>query len=376
MAAVDDPQKTLFHPFDTGDIDPPGKGQRLLFLGAEPGFRLPEGFDAELTLVQGFKPDVMKLRASRYTVLPQAEGDGYDIALVLAGRHRGLNEGRLAEAIHRVMPGGLVLVGGSKEDGVAAFRARLEQRGVAANEMLVGNVPAPALVEGDMVQTYRSYHPWRGVVPLEGSLSKYHGIAFWLRRSPEAEAYAQTMRDWQSSWPLIDNRFRTAPGMFSHDRIDAGSALLAQHLPTDLSGVAADFCAGWGYLSTELLDRCPKIASLDLFEADHASLEAAKLNLADARVPVTFHWQDLASEPVARVYDAIVMNPPFHQGKAADPAIGNAMIRAASAAMKPNGRLWLVANRGLPYEPALAAGFKQSGELLRDGKFKLLWAKR
>lgn len=370
-----DPQKTLFHPFETGDIDSPGKGQRVLFIGAEPGFRLPEGFDADLTLVQGFKPDVAKLKASRYTALPEAEGDGYDMALVLAGKHRGLNEGRLAEAIQRVKPEGLVVVGGSKEDGVAAFRARLEQRGVVLNELLVGN-PGQIVVGGHSTQTARSYHPWRGVVPLEGSLSKYHGIAFWLRKSAEAEAYAQTMHDWQSNWPLIDSRFRTAPGMFSHDRIDDGSRLLADNLPADLSGAAADFCAGWGYLSAELLARCPKIASLDLFEADHASLEAAKHNLADARVPTRFHWQDLAAEPVARAYDVIVMNPPFHQGKAADPAIGNAMIRAASAALKPNGRLWLVANRGLPYEPALAAGFKQSGELLRDGKFKILWAKR
>jgi len=375
MAVGDDPQKTLFHPFETGDIDPPAKEQRVLYLGAEPGFRLPEGFDSDLTLVQGFKPDVVKLKASRHTVLPEAEGDAYDMALLLAGRHRGLNEGRLAEAIQRVKPGGLVVVGGSKEDGVAAFRARLEQRGAVPNELLVGN-SGQIIVEGGSTPTTRTYHPWRGVVPLEGSLSKYHGIAFWLRKSPEAEAYAQTMRDWQSNWPLIDNRFRAAPGMFSHDRIDAGSELLAQHLPADLSGTAADFCAGWGYLSAELLDRCPKITSLDLFEADYASLEAAKLNLADARVPTKFHWQDLAAEPVARAYDVIVMNPPFHQGKAADPAIGNAMIRAASAAMRPHGRLWLVANRGLPYEPALAAGFKQSGELLRDGKFKILWAKR
>ena len=336
MAAGDDSQKTLFHPFETGDIDPPGKGQRVLYLGAEPGFRLPEGFDADLTLVQGFKPAVMKLKASRHTVLPEAEGDAYDMALVLAGRHRGLNEGRLHDAWGRVRPGGMIVVGGSKEDGADSLKKRVAK-----------------------------------AIELSGSLSKYHGAAFWFQKDERPEL--PLPRDEAA---LINNRFRTAPGMFSHDRIDDGSALLALHLPADLSGAAADFCAGWGYLSAELLDRCPKITSLDLFEADHASLEAARLNLADARVPTKFHWQDLAAEPVARAYDAIVMNPPFHQGKAADPAIGNAMIRAASAAMKPNGRLWMVANRGLPYEPALAAGFKQSGELLRDGKFKLLWAKR
>ena len=37
--------KTLFHPFETGLIDPPGKGARVLFLNAQPGFRLPQGFE-------------------------------------------------------------------------------------------------------------------------------------------------------------------------------------------------------------------------------------------------------------------------------------------------------------------------------------------
>ena len=48
--------KTLFHPFDTGALDAPGADTRALFLGAEPGFRLPEDFKAQLTAVQGFRP--------------------------------------------------------------------------------------------------------------------------------------------------------------------------------------------------------------------------------------------------------------------------------------------------------------------------------
>jgi 16S rRNA (guanine1207-N2)-methyltransferase len=340
MASGVDPQKTLFHAFETGDIDPPAKGRRALFFGAEPDFRLPEGFDADLTLVQGFRPDFQKLKASRHTVLPEADGDGYDMALVLAGKHRGLNDMMLAQSLRRTASDAVIVIGGAKEDGIASLRKRLEV-----------------------------------LTPLDGNLSKFHGQAVWLRRPADALSLA-TMLEAARDGMLLDGRFVTAPGMFSHDRIDDGSRLLAENLPADLSGAAADFCAGWGYLSAELLDRSPGVSSLDVFEADHASLEAAKMNLADARVPMKFHWTDLASEPVARAYDVIVMNPPFHQGKAADPAIGNAMIRAASAALKPNGRLWMVANRGLPYEAALAAGFKQSGELLRDGRFKILWAKR
>ena len=59
------------------------------------------------------------------------------------------------------------------------------------------------------------------------------------------------------------------------------------------------------------------------------SLEAAKANLAERRASTPgFFWHDLLAEPVERRYDAIVMNPPFHQGRAAEPEIGAGMIAA------------------------------------------------
>ena len=48
-----DALKTLFHPFESGALASPGKAQRFLFLGAEPGFLLPVGFSASLELVRG-----------------------------------------------------------------------------------------------------------------------------------------------------------------------------------------------------------------------------------------------------------------------------------------------------------------------------------
>jgi len=336
MAAGGDFQRTLFHPFETGDIGPPGEGQRALFFGAEPGFRLPERFAAQLALVNGFRPSFLKLEATRHAVLPAAEGKDFELVLVLAGKHRGLNEARVNDAWSRARPDGLVLVAGGKDDGIDSLRKRAAGR-----------------------------------LTIEGSASKHHGVVFWFRKSGATESPFAAVRD-----VPVDGRFHAAPGMFSHDRVDAGSRLLAENLPADLSGHAADFCAGWGYLSAELIRRCPGITSLDVYEADHASLQAAGQNLGGARVPVGFHWRDLATEPVERKFDVIVMNPPFHQGRAGDPSLGQAMIRAASAALKPNGRLLMVANRHLPYEPVLAASFRQSGEIVRDAGFKVLWGRR
>lgn len=364
--------KTLFHPFDTGALDLPGPGSRALFIGAEPGFRLPDGFRADLTLVQGFRPHFLALEKTGHRVMPTAEGTDYDLALILAGRHRGQNELRIADAFERVRPGGLILVAGGKEDGIGPLRRTVE-----------------------------------ALVPVEESLSKYHGVAFWFRSPPKTTgetpkspaAAAAALR--AGNPPItIEERYTTWPGMFSHGRVDPGSRLLVESLPQQLTGGVADFCAGWGYVAGEVALRFAAVSRVDLYEADWAALEAARSNVAcvlgdagSANPPGTagatgttepqakaletnFFWRDLLTEPIERRYDAVLMNPPFHAGRGAQPGIGQGLIAAAAKALKHGGRLFMVANRNLPYEKTLADNFAESGELARSDAFKVLYARR
>src|SRR5690606_34707718 len=111
----------------------------------------------------------------------------------------------------------------------------------------------------------------------------------------------------------------------------------------------------WGFLSHALARRTAGLERIDLYEADHASLEAARRNLAGRKdgPELGFYWHDLVTERVDGRYELIVMNPPFHQGRAAEPAMGKAMIMAAFSGLKPGGRLIMVQNRGLPYARTL-----------------------
>ena len=70
------------------------------------------------------------------------------------------------------------------------------------------------------------------------------------------------------------------------------------------------------------------------------------------------------------------MNPPFHRGRAAEPGIGQRLIGVAAKALRRGGRLFMVANRQLPYEETLEAEFAQWREITRDGGFKVLAATR
>jgi 16S rRNA (guanine1207-N2)-methyltransferase len=325
--------KTLLHPFEAGVLDLPSAGQRALFLGAPGETRLPAGFAASLTTVQGFRPDFLALQARGMQVAPRAEGTDYDIALVLCGRHKTRNRLQMAEALERVRPGAELVVAGLKDDGIASLRREIAELGGGA-------------VDG---------------------VSKHHGQVFWLRAGPSAPQVAALLRAKTPSGEYT---------AFAAGRIDDGSALLASRLPETLSGRVADFCAGGGHLAAAALARSPRIRQLDLYEADYDSLETARARLSGSATPLTFLWHDLLSEPVGAHYDAIVMNPPFHVSRKADPALGKAMIAAAAKATRPGGRLFMVANRHLPYEATLQEKFASFEEIGGDGRFKLISARR
>lgn len=162
------------------------------------------------------------------------------------------------------------------------------------------------------------------------------------------------------------------PGVFAWDRIDAGSALLATHLPP-LKGAGADLGCGYGALATVVL-RSPAVTSLRLIDLDRRAVEAARKNVVDPRV--TLDWADARSLEDTGDLDFVVMNPPFHDGGAEDRRLGQAFVRKAAGLLKKGGTLWLVANRHLPYEAELNAAFKRVTPITDGGGYKLFEATR
>lgn len=332
--------ETLFLPLSSGDIDPPGDGERVAFLNAAVPLSAPDpALKAALLCEQGFRPDYLALERAGFAVTPDldAQDGSLAAALVLAGKHKGENHAMIARAASLVKPGGIVAVAGDKTLGIASLRK------------------------------------WAGDrVVIEGSLAKHHATVFWFA-APGGEAFAAA----SDAPATVEGRFKTAPGMFSHGKPDPGSVLLARHFDDRIKGAVADFGAGWGYLAAHVLEK-GRPQSLALFEAHHPSLQAAERNLADILGDVTLetHWADLTTEPVERRFDWVVMNPPFHAGRASEPDIGKAFIAAASKALKPGGRLLMVANRKLPYEQALAQGFRHVKEETVEAGFKVVEALR
>lgn len=291
------------------------------------GYPLPPALRQRARIVHGFHPDVAAWQAMGLTVDPVAPAA--DMALVVVPRSKRLARALLAEACAAAP---LVVVDGQKTDGVDSLWRDVRAR--------IGDVAC---------------------------LTKAHGRLFWFASS---DAFA----DWAMPAPAIGPEgFLTLPGVFSEGGIDPGSALLAAALPARLPARMADLGAGWGYLAPAVLSRSG-VESLDLIEAEALSLDCARLNVTDPRVQ--FHWADATAFTPAAPYGGIVMNPPFHAGRAADPALGRAFIAAAARMLTRDGQLWMVANRHLPYEAALTAAFRDVTEIGGDRSFKLIHASR
>jgi 16S rRNA (guanine1207-N2)-methyltransferase len=275
-------------------------------------------------VLTGFKPDHDHF-AARFAAEP---AQPYAAAIVCLPRSREAGRALIAQAAAEVAPGGWIAVDGQKTDGIDTALKDL-----------------------------------RGRVRLSDSLSKAHGKLASFVVGPD-------LSDWRAKPAVVDG-FQTLPGIFSADKPDRGSVLLAGALPEKLSGKVADLGAGWGFLSAEILKRSG-VKRLDLVEAEADAVACARVNIADSRAH--FHWADATTWRPDTLMDAVVMNPPFHTGRAADPALGAAFIRAARRMLAMNGSLWLVANRHLPYDAVLAECFLEVKDLLSNGGFRVIHA--
>lgn len=266
------------------------------------------------------------------------------------------------------LPVSVALEGPVAASVVCLPRSRTEARDLIAQACAATS--GPVIVDGQKADGVDALlRELRGRVDLSEPIAKGHGKIAWFPSPGEALA------DWRAAPAMLTaegRAWQTLPGVFSADGIDPASALLAESLPAGLKGVVADLGAGWGYLSARLLARAPGLAAVHLVESDARALDCARANVTDPRA--VFHWVD-ATRPLPRLLvDAVIMNPPFHQGRAARPQLGAAFIKAAAAMLKPSGQMFLVANRHLPYEAALAGAFRKVTEIPGTAAFKLVQA--
>lgn len=332
--------ETLFYPFTSGQLSAPATD--ILFMNAMAAGDLARFSGSKMSLVQWFRPYADALEKHGF---PVYSGDlvsgSHDLALVMGTKSRLESEIYMARAADALKAGGTLLVAAGNKEGAGRLKKMMQALGFEGIAEASKNKARVCWArKGDLAQ---------GVLDA------------WLAQDCERE---------------IAEGFISRPGVYGWDKIDKGSAILAEHLPGDLKGHGADFGCGYGYLSRAVLAKNKKAKSLDYIDADARAVALCAKNIADFEVKTQGRWLDLtgAHTDLANCYDWIVMNPPFHEGKKTDSDIGISFIKSAHRALRRKGVLWMVANNQLPYERVLSEQFWSIEPVYTGAGFKVFRA--
>lgn len=244
----------------------------------------------------------------------------FDQAVVHLQKGRAATEQATAEAWDRLSPGGRLLLVGGNDLGIKS-----------AVKRLACELDQPAAILANRARSR---------------------VAGWRREGASTPAR-----------PIIDSIetvlgedrlvFRSAPGVFSADGVDPGTALLLEHLDVlDAPKSIFDPGCGIGALGLSALHLWPNARAL-LADVDHRSVTCATgssldLGLSD-RAEIS--WWDATRDPAPSFRcDLALVNPPFHSGVPVDLQPARVIFKTLDTVLDRGGRALIVANRTLPWE--------------------------
>ncbi|PIJ72089.1 16S rRNA (guanine(1207)-N(2))-methyltransferase [Erwinia sp. OLTSP20] len=205
--------------------------------------------------------------------------------------------------------------------------------------------------------------PFAPLVKIDGArrCGLYHGR---LEKQATFDADA-----WWHNYTLNGLTINTLPGVFSHDGIDSGSALLLSTLRPHTKGKVLDVGCGAGVLPAVLASHSPKVR-LWLCDVSAMALSASKATLAANGIEGEVFASNVFSDVSGR-FDLILSNPPFHDGLKTSLDAAQTLISGAVKHLNSGGELRIVANAFLPYAQLLDETFGQHQVLAQTGRFKV-----
>jgi 16S rRNA (guanine1207-N2)-methyltransferase len=341
---MDNAVSTLFYPLEQG-LFPLPAASFIAFLNARRHAFLMGMKGAFLQ--QYFKPYAQELRDGGYTAASdiKASPASFKAVFILLPKNA-------LEADYMVAQGLSLL----QEDGIL----------VAAADNKAGGARLAKILQGF------------GLKNIQHASKNKARVAWAIKEDTDMQTVKEALAAGEMQ-KILEGDYVSMPGIFGWEKIDEGSEILAQHLPTTLKGTGADFGCGYGYLARHVLKNSPNVQSLSCIDADYRAIKACQENLKEFQTTknIRYFWEDLRV-PLANIsdFDFIVMNPPFHEGKKIDVDIGVDFIANAAQSLRSGGMLWMVANAQLAYEPALAAHFKRVEKKYEGKGFKVFAAEK
>jgi 16S rRNA (guanine1207-N2)-methyltransferase len=184
--------------------------------------------------------------------------------------------------------------------------------------------------------------------------------------------------EWRSEFHVLYGTGTLAlaswPGVFSHGRLDEGTALLLHRLlEARPARRALDFGAGCGVLGA-CLARDHTETHVVLADSHALALRSARatlgLNGLQAEVVASDGFKQLEGR-----FDLVVSNPPFHRGHKTMAELSMQLLAPVRNFLNPGGQLLLVVNRHLPYRRWLDELFGSHAVLESNTRYHVLRAR-
>jgi 16S rRNA (guanine1207-N2)-methyltransferase len=294
---------------------------------------IPARFWREST--EGVGVDARQKHATRgMTVSPS-----YDVAIINAPKGREVGRRLIRSAIRALKVGGRLYIGGANRGGVKSL--------IDDATDLIGSM--------NIVKIKAAHRVAVGV----------RGESIDLTDDPDFTEHTVTVRD--QAW-----RYVSCPGVFAWDRLDDGSRALIEMMQLKRTDAVLDLGCGSGLVGLVAATLADRVVSVDAsalaVEATRRTYEINRVAAARTEVLIS----DCGSAVFDRTFDAVVTNPPFHQGVGTDYVVARQFVIDAAQVLKPGGTLWLVANRFLRYELELADRFAEVRVAYEDNRFRVL----
>jgi 16S rRNA (guanine1207-N2)-methyltransferase len=172
------------------------------------------------------------------------------------------------------------------------------------------------------------------------------------------------------------------PGIFGWQKLDAGSAFLIEHLgsvwQTEPRRVL-DLGCGYGYL-TAMAARRWRNAEFTATDNNVAAVAACARNLQMENIRggaiVADCAATISATTIDESFDAILCNPPFHQGFDVENELTMRFLLATKRLLRRGGRALFVVNQFIALERKATTLFSNVEVVARNRSFKLVMLER
>jgi 16S rRNA (guanine1207-N2)-methyltransferase len=282
---------------------------------------------------------------SDFSFAPWSE-DSLDTVVYRISKEKAVVHHVINAAVARLRPGGELWLIGGRQEGIKTYLDKAVQRA------------------GGTLEVERHGAFWFGVITRGTTPGE-----------PLDDQRYTELRELVSDDGLS---IRSKPGIYGWQKIDRGSQLLVDQFADVWPAAPAsvlDIGCGYGYLSLCAATRWPQ-ARIVATDNNLAAIHACEKNLSA-------FYKGTGGERAAAVladcatgiderFDAVICNPPFHQGFDVENDLTTRFLRAAREHLASKGRALFVVNQFIPLERKARPLFRQIREIARANGFKII----